>query len=256
MHPILFSLGKYRLPTYTFFLVLGAFVFLYLGRQEARRLGLPREWFRNLCFSFLIALYLGSYLMYLIFHFHYYLVNPLKIFDLFKGGLVFHGGLLAGLAVTYFYANRRNLPWQACIDALAVGLPLGQAVVRIGCFLGGCCYGRPTDLPWAVIFTSPYTIGPRNIAIHPSQLYEAIVLTGIFAVVYSLRRRKSFEGQLMVIYLFLSASLRFGVEFYRSPEIRGPAFWQMPLAQLLALAIALASGFLWWWYGCRQKVAE
>jgi phosphatidylglycerol---prolipoprotein diacylglyceryl transferase len=84
--------------------------------------------------------------------------------------------------------------------------------------------------------------------LHPTQLSEALLSIAVFGVVYALRHRKRFDGQVMLTYLFLASWVRFGVEFFRSPfDYRGPEFWDLPLTQIFALCLALTSGALWWW---------
>jgi phosphatidylglycerol:prolipoprotein diacylglycerol transferase len=192
----------------------------------------------------------GSRLLYVLLELPYFLAHPLEIFYLWKGGLIFHGGLVLALAVAGFLIHRHRLPWRGTLDALAVGMPAGQAIGRIGCFMAGCCYGRPApNLPWAVTFTAPETLCPVKGPVHPTQLYEALLLAGVFAIIYKLRTRKRFDGQLTLTYFFLAGWVRFGVEFFRSPlDYRGPElFWHMPLTQVIALGLALLSGALLWW---------
>jgi phosphatidylglycerol:prolipoprotein diacylglycerol transferase len=116
--------------------------------------------------------------------------------------------------------------------------------------MAGCCYGRPSNLPWAVTFTHPETLCPIKEPVHPSQLYEAVLLLFVFAVIYQSRTRKRFEGQLMLTYFFLAGSVRFFVEFFRHPlDYRGPLlFWEMPATQVFALGIALVGGCLLFWF--------
>jgi phosphatidylglycerol:prolipoprotein diacylglycerol transferase len=130
------------------------------------------------------------------------------------------------------------LPAWKTLDILALGLPLGQSVGRLGCFMAGCCYGKPTDLPWGVTFTHPETLGPLGVKVHPTQLYESFLALGVFAVLYRLRARKQYDGQLVVTYFLLAGLVRFAVEFFRG-DPRGPALLAgMPSTQALALLMA------------------
>jgi phosphatidylglycerol:prolipoprotein diacylglycerol transferase len=198
--------------------------------------------FISLCVSGLA----GAYLVFVAFHFHDYLHNPWRFLNVFAGGLVFFGGLLGILIVAFFYPGRHGFAWRPSMDALAMGLPVGQSIGRIGCFLAGCCSGRPSDLPWAVHYSLPRFSNCQRL--HPTQLYEALLLLLVFAVVYLQRRRKRFDGQTMLTYLFLASWVRFGLEFFRAPaDYRGPIFWGMPMTQIFALFLALTSGVLWIW---------
>lgn len=255
MYPILFRFGPITIFTYGFFLALGFTTAILLAGREARRVGLPAGRFYDLCFYIILAALAGSRLLYVITEYRYFLARPWEIFVLWKGGLIFHGGLILALAVAFYYMRRHGLPWRTTFDALAVGMPLGQSLGRVGCFMAGCCYGKPSDWPWAVTFTHPETLCPIKEALHPSQLYEAGLLLLVFGVIYYFRTRKRFEGQLMLTYFFLAGSARFLVEFFRHPlDYRGPVlFWNMPATQVFALAIALVGGFLLFWYGRKNK---
>ncbi len=258
MYPILFKFGPVRIFTYGFFLALGFVSAIFLAGREAKRIGLPAGRFYDLCFFIILAALVGSRLLYVITEYQYFLAHPLEIFVLWKGGLIFHGGLIAAVAVAFYYMHRYHFPWRATFDALAVGMPVGQSLGRVGCFMAGCCYGRPSDLPWAVTFTDPETLCPIKEALHPSQLYEALLLLPVFGVIYWLRTRKRFEGQLLLTYFFLAGSVRFLVEFFRHPaDYRGPIlFWGMPATQVFALGIALVSGALLFWFWRKNKPTE
>jgi phosphatidylglycerol:prolipoprotein diacylglycerol transferase len=174
------------------------------------------------------------------------LSHPLKIFAIWEGGLDFQGGLFLALVVVFLFIRRYKLPWRPTLDALALGLPLGQFIGRIGCFMAGSCYGIPTNVPWAVTFTDPNSLSPYRVPVHPTQLYEGFLDLGVFLFLYWFRRRKLYSGQMALLYLFLGGLVRFMVEFYRSPlDYRGPVFFGwMPLTQLIALGLFVIGGGL------------
>jgi phosphatidylglycerol:prolipoprotein diacylglycerol transferase len=251
MYPILYKLGPINLYTYGFFLAMAFLFAILVAGHEARRLGLPTGQFYDLCFYIILAAIIGSRLFYVIVNLGSFLQHPLKIFALWEGGLVFHGGLIVALVTAFFFMRRHSMPWRVTLDALAVGMPLGVAIGRVGCFMAGCCFGRPTNVPWAVVFNNPNTLCPLRVPIHPAQLYESILSLGVFGVVLWLRKRKSYDGQVVLSYLFLAGLVRFTVEFFRAPtslDPRGPElFLHMPATQVLALGIALISGAILWW---------
>lgn len=256
MHPILFEYGPLRIFTYGFMLALAFLSAIYISGREARRLGLPVAKFYDLCFYAIVAALVGSRLLYVLLELPTFLAHPLKILAIWEGGLVFHGGLILALTVAFFYIRRHQLPWRLTLDALAVGMPVGQFFGRIGCFMAGCCWGSPSNLPWAVIFTNPESLCPvRGVPLHPSQLYEAFLALGVFGVIYGFRTRKRYAGQLILLYFCLAGLVRFGVEFFRSPlDYRGPIIWDsMPLTQVMALVIALVCGALLLWYNWRLQ---
>jgi phosphatidylglycerol:prolipoprotein diacylglycerol transferase len=253
MFPVLLKLGPIKIYTYGLFLALAFLSAIYLSAREAKRQGLDQSRFYDLCFYAVLAALVGSRLLYVFLELPEFLAHPLKIFAIWEGGLVFHGGLVAAVAVAFYYMRRHAIPWRQAFDSLAVGMPVGQALGRVGCFMAGCCFGSPSKLPWAVTFTNPETLCPLRVPLHPSQLYEAVLCLGVFGVVYSLRTRKRFNGQLMLTYFFLAGLVRFATEFFRSPlDYRGPIIvFNWPLTQVVALGIAVVSGILLWWFWSR-----
>jgi phosphatidylglycerol:prolipoprotein diacylglycerol transferase len=251
MHPILFELGPIKIFSYGLFLALGFLCAIYIASREAGRLGLPVGKFYDLCFYVVVAALVGSRLLYIILEPWPFIEHPLKIITLWQGGLDFQGGLFLALAVAFWFIRRHHLPWRTTLDALGLGTPVGQFLGRIGCFMAGCCYGKPSNLPWAVTFTDPHTLCPLKVPVHPAQLYEAFLDLGVFGLLSILKTRKRYEGQLILSYLFLAALVRFVVEFFRDPsDYRGPTlFWSMPLTQVIALGLTLVCGALLLWFG-------
>lgn len=259
MYPILYKLGPINIYTYGFLLAVAFLSAILVGGREAQRLGLPKGRFYDLCFYIILAALVGSRLLYVIVNLGFFIENPLKIFSMWEGGLVFHGGLIAAVLVAFLYMRRHRLPYGATFDALAVGMPLGQFFGRLGCFMAGCCFGRPTDLPWAVTFTHPETLCPLRVPIHPAQLYESFLDFGVFLVLLWLRKRKRFNGQILFTYFCLAGIVRFFVEFFRAStaiDPRGPELlFNMPATQVGALGIALISGAAlgWGWLRSGQS---
>ena len=166
--------------------------------------------------------------------------------------------MVAAILVGFYYMRRYDLPWRAAFDSLGVGMPVGQFFGRLGCFMAGCCYGRATDLPWAVTFTHPETLCPIKAPLHPTQLYEALLSLGLFGVVYWLRTRKRFDGQVILTYFMLAGLVRFVVEFFRSPlDYRGPIlFGGMPSTQIFALGLSIIAGAVLLWAWQRNRPIE
>jgi phosphatidylglycerol:prolipoprotein diacylglycerol transferase len=258
MHPILFKIGPITIYTYGFLLALAFLGAIYVAGREARRLGIPGGEFFDLCFYLILAALVGSRLLFVILEPRTFLSHPLKIFALWEGGLDFQGGLVLALIVAFFFIRRHKLPWRPTLDALALGAPLGQFIGRMGCFMAGCCYGKPSNVPWAVTFSNPNTLCPYRVPVHPTQLYEGFLDLGVFLFLYWFRPRKLYSGQMVLLYLCLAGLVRFGVEFFRSPlDYRGPVFFGwMPLTQLLALVLFLVCGGLLIFWGARSRHRE
>lgn len=142
--------------------------------------------------------------------------NVLEILKIDHGGLVFYGGFICCNLVVIIYCRAKKLSILRVLDVLAVALPLGHAFGRIGCFLNGCCYGKPCLLPWGVVFPegSDPTLRYPGISLHPVQLYESCGNLALFAILfYSIRKSK--PGQTTALYLFLYGLMRFLDEFLR-----------------------------------------
>ncbi|MFZ5453279.1 MAG: prolipoprotein diacylglyceryl transferase [Thermodesulfobacteriota bacterium] len=258
MFPVLLKYGPIQIFTYGFFLALAFLSAIYIGGREAARQGLSRGQFYDMCFYTVVGALVGSRLLYVILEYSTFLAHPLKIFALWEGGLVFHGGVVGALIAAFWYMRRHALPWRQFLDSLALGMPIGQALGRVGCFMAGCCYGKPSTLPWAVTFTNPETLCPLRVPLHPSQLYEALLCLGVFGILYVLRTRKRFQGQLVLTYFGLAGLVRFVTEFFRSPlDYRGPIIvFNWPLTQVVALGIAVLSGAVLWWFWHRSAPAK
>jgi phosphatidylglycerol:prolipoprotein diacylglycerol transferase len=115
-----------------------------------------------------------------------------------KGGLVYYGGLIGATAVTIAYLHWKKLPMWKISDVLAPSVALGYFFGRFGCLMNGCCYGRPTDLPWAIHF--PQTHATKGIGVHPTQIYDALISLGLYGALAWLYRRKKFDGQIFAVY--------------------------------------------------------
>jgi phosphatidylglycerol:prolipoprotein diacylglycerol transferase len=255
MHPILLKLGPITIYTYGFLLAVAFLSSIFVASRYAESLGIPKGQFYDLCFYIVVAALVGSRLLFVILEPRTFLSHPLELVALWKGGLDFQGGLFLALIVAFYYVRRRGWPWRLTLDALALGAPLGQSIGRMGCFMAGCCYGKPTDVPWAVTFNNPNSLCPLRVPVHPTQLYEGFLDLGVFLLLYWFRPRKSYNGQLTLIYLCLAGLVRFVVEFFRSPlDYRGPTYFGwMPLTQLIALVLFLICGALLLYWGFKSQ---
>ncbi len=180
-----------------------------------------------------------------------------------RAGIVWYGGLIGGALFVVGYLRRRQLSLVNVCDAIGPALALGYAVGRIGCFLVGDDYGRPTDLPWGQVFAvglPPTTAGDLRqqfaadlpasiaddqlIAVHPTQLYETLLGLMIWAIGWWLLRRRPWAGAVLWTVLALMASERFGIEFLRLKDDRflGP----LTLAQGISLLIIGLAGVMLW----------
>ena len=219
MYPILFRLGSFPVNTYGVFLALAFLSAIFVTVRLAARDGLPKEKIYDLCLWLLLSSLIGSKLL-MLFTEPEYRQNPLLLFslDFLRSGGVFYGGLLGAVIAGYLLMRRWKLPWWKTADACAPGIALGNVLGRLGCFFAGCCWGKPTSLPWGVRFPQAgheITGVPTGVPLHPTQLYESFAMLIVFFFLLWLHKRKKFSGQVILSYAVIYATVRFLIEFVR-----------------------------------------
>ena len=226
MHPTLLelNLGFITIPfhTYGFMIAIGFLLAIYTVRRLAVRNKINPDLISDLSFWLLISGFMGSRLLFVITRFDYFMQNPLDIIKVWEGGLVFFGGLITATAyAVWFFRKHKLAPW-VMIDVLSPGLVLAHAFGRLGCLGAGCCYGRPTDMPWGIKLNSELVdIGLRGVPLHPTQLYESTALFILFAGMMYIGKHKKFDGQVGLTYFMLYPIIRSIIEIYRGDSIRG-----------------------------------
>jgi phosphatidylglycerol:prolipoprotein diacylglycerol transferase len=238
MFPVLFRIGSFEVTSFGAMVALGAILGLWTLRHEARARGLPPA-ASDLGVWALVGGLLGAKLLYVAEHAGQAAITTL-LFD--RGGLSWFGGFAGGLAAGLVAARRARLPWLPLLAAAAPALSVGQAVGRIGCFLVGDDYGRPTSLPWGVAF--PRGIPPTTVRVHPTQLYEALLLAGLAALLVLWRRRGVDDARLLATYCGVAGAGRFLIEILR---VNARVALGLTVAQWASLALVLASVTLLLW---------
>lgn len=254
--PVAFSLGPIAVHWYGIMYVLALLSALFIAKWFVKKDALPFT-DKELDTYFLwveVGLILGARIGYILFYdpnVWYYLTHPWQMFNPFVGGtfvgirgMSYHGALVGFLVATWGFSKRhKKNPWSF-LDLVALSVPLAYVFGRIGNFLNQELIGRATEMPWGI-----YVVG---IFRHPSQLYEAF-LEGVvvFIVLYAIRHKKRFEGELIALYGALYSLARFVAEFWREPDYQlGFIFGEwMTMGQLLSLMMlgvsALLYLFLW-----------
>jgi phosphatidylglycerol:prolipoprotein diacylglycerol transferase len=246
--PNIVEIGPIKLRWYGLMYVLGFLSsYVLIGKQrQARLLGLTGGRLQDLLFFLALGLIIGARLGYIFFYqfgdYSFYLRHPLEIIAMWHGGMSFHGGLIGAVLAGILYCRQRQLPiWQVA-DIVIVTAPIGLGLGRLGNFINGELFGRPTSLPWAMIFPSG---GP--LSRHPSQLYEA-ALEGIvlFALLWTLKDRGFRPGAMVCLFLGGYGALRFLAEFFRQPDPQIGLFWGLlSMGQILCLAMIFIGSILW-----------
>ena len=249
MYPELFRIGNFPINTYGVLLALSFLAALIVAARLGARDGLPRERIYDLGLWMLLAALVGSKVL-MLWTEPSYREDPLHLIslDFLRSGGVFYGGLIGAVATGYFLVRYYGLPWWKTADAFAPGIALGQAIGRQGCFAAGCCWGKPTSLPWGVRFTPlghEITGVPLGVDLHPTQLYESAATLMLFIFLLWLHRRKRFSGQVILFYAVLYSIIRFIIEFFRDDprgDIAGlTTLTGLSTSQLISLIVGFGS---------------
>jgi phosphatidylglycerol:prolipoprotein diacylglycerol transferase len=250
MYPELISLGPVTVYTYGVLLAVAYLLGLQLAIARARRWKLNADRVLDLGIYIIIAALIGAKLMLLVTDFAQFRQSPADLLSLVRSGGVFYGGLIAAVGVAFWYIHRHGMPFWTTCDAFAPGIALGHVTGRLGCFAAGCCYGKPTTVPWAVVFTNPLAQAnsgtPLGIPLHPTQLYEAGAELLILIILLTTERRgHRFAGRTFWLYIILYAISRYVIEIFRD-DPRGTVFG-VSTSQFISLVLApLAIAMLIW----------
>jgi phosphatidylglycerol:prolipoprotein diacylglycerol transferase len=250
VYPELFSIGPITVYSYGVLLAVSYLLGLRLAMWRARRWGLDANRVLDLGIYIIIAALIGAKALLLVVDFDQFRQSPAELLSLARSGGVFYGGLILAVMVAFWYIARHGLPFWTTCDVFAPGIALGHVTGRLGCFAAGCCYGRPTTLPWGITFHNPLAAAnvgtPLGVALHPTQLYEAgAELLILLLLLGTERRGKPFAGRTFWTYMLLYAISRYIIEFYRG-DPRGEMFG-MSTSQFISIVLApLSVAMLVW----------
>ena len=250
MYPELFRIGDFPINTYGLLLAVGLMLALFAAARLGEQDGLPRHRLYDLGLWTILGGLLGSKILMM------FTEENVNIFslDFLRSGGVYYGGFIGGFLALAVLIRHYKLPFWKVADAFAPGVALGQFFGRQGCFAAGCCWGKPTGLPWGVHFTP---LGHENTGVpvfdangvalhlHPTQLYESFAMLAVFAFLVWLHKRKKFDGQILIAYGIIYSIVRFTIEFVRD-DPRGnflglPALTGLSTSQVISLIVAAGS---------------
>jgi phosphatidylglycerol:prolipoprotein diacylglycerol transferase len=248
--PVAFRIGPLAVRWYGLMYLVGFILFIVLGRRRAQK-SMLTGWratdVDDMLFYGVFGVILGGRLGYVLFYKPlYYFAHPVEIFEVWHGGMSFHGGFIGVLIALWFFARQRGKKWLEVTDFVAPLIPLGLAAGRLGNFINGELVGRPTDLPWGMVFPQVDQV-PR----HPSQLYEfALEGVALFVILWAFAARRRPLGAVSALFLLGYGVFRFIGEFAREPDsFLGFLALGLTMGQWLSLPmIVIGAVMLLWSY--------
>jgi phosphatidylglycerol:prolipoprotein diacylglycerol transferase len=245
INPVILKIGPFSLRWYGLMYVVSFFVCFFLCRYQLKEKRKTELYpiLEDFMFYAFLGVVIGARIGFCFFYYpQEFLAHPLKILEVWKGGMSFHGGLLGGTLVGYFYLKKKKQNLLFWADLIGVVAPICLIFGRIGNFINGEIFGKPSNLPWAMVFPAGGPV-PR----HPVQLYECLT-TGLllFLFLWFLRKKPLAPGRKFALFLMLYAVMRFGFEFLRVPAQTVPfLFGWMTMGQVLCVLMFFSGLILW-----------
>jgi phosphatidylglycerol:prolipoprotein diacylglycerol transferase len=255
------------LDTYGLLIATGFITGIWLAQREGRRRGQDPERIADLTFWILVAALVGSRVYFILVNWRDYFEPGTflvatsfgripRVLAIWEGGLVFYGGFIGAVLVAWFYMRRHGMNFLAHADTLIPSVALGHFFGRLGCFAAGCCYGRETHVPWAAVFRDPATLAPRDLPIHPTQLYASLDGVVLFVALILLQRVKRFDGQIFSAFLIGYALLRYLVEEPFRADARGATVEGFSVSVATGVPVLLVGLALMIFLGWRARSAR
>lgn len=224
MDRVAFTIFGIDVMWYGILMAIGMILGTLIALKEAKRVGIKED---NILDLAIIAIPVGlicARLYYVIFNWEYYASNPSQVFNFRGGGMAIHGALIGGVLAGYLFSRYKKINFFKLADTVIIGMPLAQAIGRWGNFINKEAHGGPTNLPWGIMVD--------GVKVHPTFLYESIWDFGIFVFLWIFRKKKSYEGQIIVLYAILYSLGRFFIEGLRTDSLMiGP----LRMAQVISL---------------------
>lgn len=254
MHPILLELGRFQVRSYGFMLAVSFLLGIWLAGRRAKRYGIDPQKILDLSVLIILAAVVGSRLLYVVFHLDQYR-NPLDVFALWQGGATFYGGFILAMAASYWWVQRNGIAFLTIADVMAPSIALGLVFTRVGCFLSGCCYGKPTDGPLGLVFPpdSPagsaaaalaQQLGRDTVALHPAQAYSSLKGLVIFTILMLLQPKLVKRGSTFGLLLVLYGIGRFIIDFFRIYEDNARILFGLSFNQVISVVLVAVGTYL------------
>ena len=250
VHPIAFQFGGLTVTWYGILVATGFMVGLWTASRRALRANIHPETIFDLGPWLLFGTILGARALYVISYWKEdFAGQPIReIFMVWRGGLVFYGGFIGASLACILFTWRNKLPLWKMADILAPSIALGSFFGRWGCLLNGCCYGRPTKLPWGILFPRghPTNNDEHSYYVHPTEIYDSLLNLGLYCFLAWLYRRKKFDGQVFAVFLICYAVLRSFVELFRGDYTPRHLLGPLTPGQVISIGIIAAGAILLW----------
>ncbi len=254
MHPVLLELGRFQIRSYGFMLAVSFLLGIWLAGRRAKKYGVDPQKILDLSVLIILAAVVGSRLLYVVFHLDQYR-NPLDMFALWQGGATFYGGFLLAMAASYWWVQRNGLSFLTIADIMAPSIGLGLVFTRVGCFLSGCCYGKPTEGPLGVVFPPDgpagaaaaalaQQMGRDHVALHPTQVYSSLKGLTIFLVLMLLQPKLTKRGSTFGLLLVLYGIGRFVIDFFRYYEDNARVLLGLSFNQVISVVLIAIGAYL------------
>jgi phosphatidylglycerol---prolipoprotein diacylglyceryl transferase len=231
MHPIIFDFGPLTVYSYGLMVALGFIIATLLAAREAEGFNIPKDKVINLSLVILISGIVGARLFYVLINIKEYLSDPLEMVMVTHGGLVFYGGAIFAFFSGLVYVKMSRLSVLDVADLISPYAALGHSIGRIGCFLNGCCFGRPTLSPLGVAFQD-------GIVRIPTQIYSSVYLLFLYIFLRVCLRYRRFGGEVFFLYLIFYSTGRIFIEYLRGDN--AIFIYGLTFSQLISLGVFLA----------------
>lgn len=231
MYPVICKIGPVAIYSYGVMLAVAVGLCSYLLKKKALRVGFNGDVIFDFVFWMVLGGIIGARIFYVFLNFEFFVRHPSEIVMLRHGGLAWQGALIVGIVVGFIFIQKKSLPLWETIDLVAPYAALGQAIGRVGCFFQGCCYGR--EISWGIYFPVHHT------RLHPTQLYSSFGLLIIFFILRKYQCCKKRPGQVFILYLILTSTQRFIIEFFRADH--SILFLGLSIFQVICLGIMFIS---------------
>lgn len=224
MDRVAFTIFGIDVMWYGILMATGMILGTLIAIKEAKRVGIKEDYILDLAIIAIPAGLICARLYYVLFNWGYYSNNPSQILNFRGGGMAIHGALIGGVLAGYIFSRYKKLDFFKLADTVMIGMPLAQSIGRWGNFINQEAHGGPTNLPWGIMV--------NGVKVHPTFLYESIWDFGIFVFLWIFRKKKSYEGQVIVLYAILYSLGRFFIEGLRTDSLMiGP----FRMAQVISL---------------------